>query len=159
MLPHLLPDDWKGGFVLLAGVFVMSAFLDNIAAAMIGGTMAKVLFRRKVHIGYLAAIVAASQRRRRRQRRRRHDDDDDLDRRRQPAGRARGLCRRCWSRCAIFGVIAASSSTPTSRSSATTRRGQVEFGRLAVVVAILAAAISANVWFNLTIPPYSTAFR
>ncbi|HRI17124.1 MAG TPA: citrate transporter, partial [Burkholderiaceae bacterium] len=60
ILPHLLPDDWKGGFVLLAGVFVMSAFLDNIAAAMIGGTMAKVLFRRKVHIGYLAAIVAAS---------------------------------------------------------------------------------------------------
>jgi Na+/H+ antiporter NhaD/arsenite permease-like protein len=60
VLPHLLPDDWKGGFALLAGVFVMSGFLDNIAAAMIGGTMAKVLFRRKVHIGYLAAIVAAS---------------------------------------------------------------------------------------------------
>jgi hypothetical protein len=40
LLPHLLPDDWKGAFLLLAGVFVMSGFLDNIAAAMIGGTMA-----------------------------------------------------------------------------------------------------------------------
>ena len=40
ILPHLLPDDWKGGFVLLVLVFVLSSFLDNIAAAMIGGTMA-----------------------------------------------------------------------------------------------------------------------
>jgi Na+/H+ antiporter NhaD/arsenite permease-like protein len=60
VLPHFLPDDWKGGFALLAIVFVMSSFLDNIAAALIGGTMAKAVFRRKVHIGYLAAIVAAS---------------------------------------------------------------------------------------------------
>ncbi|MGH8752068.1 MAG: citrate transporter [Burkholderiales bacterium] len=59
-LPKFLPDDWKGGFMLLAIVFVLSSFLDNIAAAIIGGTMAKVVFRGKVHIGYLAAIVAAS---------------------------------------------------------------------------------------------------
>jgi Na+/H+ antiporter NhaD/arsenite permease-like protein len=60
VLPHFLPDDWKGGFLLLAMVFVLSAFLDNIAAALIGGTMAAAVFRHKVHIGYLAAIVAAS---------------------------------------------------------------------------------------------------
>ena len=60
LLPYWLPDDWKGGFVLLIGVFVMSGFLDNIAAAMIGGSMAGVLYKRRVHIGYLAAIVAAS---------------------------------------------------------------------------------------------------
>ena len=60
VLPHYLPDDWKGGFLLLAMVFVLSSFLDNIAAALIGGTMAAGVFRRKVHIGYLAAIVAAS---------------------------------------------------------------------------------------------------
>jgi Na+/H+ antiporter NhaD/arsenite permease-like protein len=59
-LPKVLPDDWKGGFLLLAMVFVLSSFLDNIAAALIGGTMAAGVFRRKVHIGYLAAIVAAS---------------------------------------------------------------------------------------------------
>jgi Na+/H+ antiporter NhaD/arsenite permease-like protein len=41
-------------------VFVLSSFLDNIAAALIGGAMAHQLFRAKVHIGYLAAIVAAS---------------------------------------------------------------------------------------------------
>ncbi|MEN9560701.1 MAG: hypothetical protein RLZZ502_1912, partial [Pseudomonadota bacterium] len=60
ILPRYLPDDWKGGFVLLVMIFVMSAFLDNIAAALIGGTVAMSVFRKKVHIGYLAAIVAAS---------------------------------------------------------------------------------------------------
>ncbi len=59
-LPRFLPDDWKGAFVLLAMVWVISSFLDNIAAALIGGAMAHKLFRGKVHIGYLAAIVAAS---------------------------------------------------------------------------------------------------
>jgi Na+/H+ antiporter NhaD/arsenite permease-like protein len=60
VLPRFLPDDWKGCFVLLAVIFVLSAFLDNIAAAMIGGAIAHTVFRGKVHIGYLAAIVAAS---------------------------------------------------------------------------------------------------
>ncbi len=60
ILPRILPDDWKGGFVLLVMVFVISSFLDNIAAALIGGSMAHAVFRGKVHIGYLAAIVAAS---------------------------------------------------------------------------------------------------
>ena len=59
-LPDLLPDDWRGGFLLLVAVFVLSSFLDNIAAALIGGTVAATVFRHKVHIGYIAAIVAAS---------------------------------------------------------------------------------------------------
>jgi Na+/H+ antiporter NhaD/arsenite permease-like protein len=59
-MPRYLPDDWKGAFVLLVMVFVLSSFLDNIAAALIGGTVAATVFRHKVHIGYLAAIVAAS---------------------------------------------------------------------------------------------------
>jgi len=60
ILPKYLPDDWKGGFVLLVMIFVISAFLDNIAAAMIGGAIAFVVFNKRVHVGYLAAIVAAS---------------------------------------------------------------------------------------------------
>jgi len=60
VLPRFLPHDWKGAFILLLMVFVLSSFLDNIAAALIGGAMAHTLFRGKVHIGYLAAIVAAS---------------------------------------------------------------------------------------------------
>jgi Na+/H+ antiporter NhaD/arsenite permease-like protein len=59
-MPALLPDDWKGGVTLLFLVFVLSSFLDNIAAALIGGTVARHVFSGKVHIGYLAAIVAAS---------------------------------------------------------------------------------------------------
>jgi Na+/H+ antiporter NhaD/arsenite permease-like protein len=59
-LPKFLPDDWKGPFVLLVMIAALSSFLDNIAAAIIGGTIAGTVFRGKVHIGYLAAIVAAS---------------------------------------------------------------------------------------------------
>jgi Na+/H+ antiporter NhaD/arsenite permease-like protein len=59
-MPAFLPDGWAGGLALLAIVFVLSSFLDNIAAALIGGTMARHVFKGKVHIGYLAAIVAAS---------------------------------------------------------------------------------------------------
>ena len=60
VLPRFLPDDWKGAYALLLLIFVLSSFLDNIAAAIIGGTLAAAVFRHKVHIGYLAAIVAAS---------------------------------------------------------------------------------------------------
>jgi hypothetical protein len=60
LMPNYLPDDWKGGFALLGVVFVMSSFLDNIAAALIGGVMARQVFSGRVHIGYIAAIVAAS---------------------------------------------------------------------------------------------------
>src|SRR5690606_6105744 len=60
ILPRFLPDDWKGGFVLLIMVFVLSSFLDNIAAGRIGGTIALHVFKRRLDIGYLAAIVAAS---------------------------------------------------------------------------------------------------
>jgi Na+/H+ antiporter NhaD/arsenite permease-like protein len=60
ILPKFLPNDWKGGLILLLMIMILSSFLDNIAAAMIGGTIAMVVFKGKVHIGYLAAIVAAS---------------------------------------------------------------------------------------------------
>ncbi len=58
--PQWLPDDWTGAMALLAIVFVISGFLDNIAGALIGGAMAHTLFRGRVRVGYLAAIVAAS---------------------------------------------------------------------------------------------------
>jgi len=60
ILPRYLPSGWKGGFVLLFFILILSSFLDNIAAAMIGGAIAMVVFKGKVHIGFLAAIVAAS---------------------------------------------------------------------------------------------------
>jgi Na+/H+ antiporter NhaD/arsenite permease-like protein len=60
LMPDYLRDDWTGGLVLLGMVFVVSSFLDNIAAALIGGTTARHVFRSKVHIGYLAAVVAAA---------------------------------------------------------------------------------------------------
>lgn len=60
VLPALLPDDWTGALALLAIVWLLSGFLDNIAAALIGGAVAHALFRGRVRVGYLAAIVAAA---------------------------------------------------------------------------------------------------
>ncbi|MDC0675511.1 hypothetical protein [Nannocystis radixulma] len=60
-LSRLLPRrPLFGAFALLALVWVISSFLDNIAAAMIGGVMARAAFRGKVTVGYVAALVAAS---------------------------------------------------------------------------------------------------
>lgn len=59
-LPAVLPDDWTGGVALLGIVFVMSAFLDNIAAAVLGGVMARHVYHGRVCIGFLAAIVASA---------------------------------------------------------------------------------------------------
>ncbi len=151
-LPHLLPDDWKGGFVLLIGVFVLSGFLDNIAAAMIGGTVAAGLYKRRVHIGFLAGIVAASN-----------------------AGGAGSVVgdtttTMMWIAGAsplwvleaylggaialmIFGTIAARQQhayQPIQRDD--TRGAHVDPMRLVIVAFILAAAIGANIWFNLNAP-------
>jgi Na+/H+ antiporter NhaD/arsenite permease-like protein len=151
-LPHLLPDDWRGGFFLLIGVFVLSGFLDNIAAAMIGGTMAAILFKRRVHIGFLAAIVAASN-----------------------AGGAGSVVgdtttTMMWIAGAnpkwvleayvgglvalmIFGTIAARQQhayQPIQKDD--TRGSHIDGVHLGIVVFILLAAVGANLWFNLNAP-------
>jgi Na+/H+ antiporter NhaD/arsenite permease-like protein len=59
-LPAYLPDNWTGGLVLLLIIMILSSFLDNIASAMIGGSIALVVYKKKLHIGFLAAIIAAS---------------------------------------------------------------------------------------------------
>jgi Na+/H+ antiporter NhaD/arsenite permease-like protein len=152
ILPNYLPDDWKGGFVMLILVFVISSFLDNIAAAMIGGTMAAVLYQRKVHIGFLAAIVAASN-----------------------AGGAGSVVgdtttTMLWiagvnpmqvldayiaaiPALAFFGIIAARQQHAYQPIMKDAKAGaQVEFARLGIVAIILASAVAANVWFNLKSP-------
>ena len=152
ILPNYLPDDWKGGFVMLVLVFIISSFLDNIAAAMIGGSMAAVLFQKKVHIGFLAAIVAASN-----------------------AGGAGSVVgdtttTMLWiggvapsqvfeayigaiPALLFFGVIAAKQQhayQPIMKDAPTGIH--LEYARLAIVAIILVAAVSANVWFNLQNP-------
>ncbi len=59
-LTQVLPGGRIGAFLLLVLVAVISSVLDNLAAALIGGAAAITLFQRRVHIGYIAAIVAAS---------------------------------------------------------------------------------------------------
>jgi Na+/H+ antiporter NhaD/arsenite permease-like protein len=152
VLPRYLPDDWKGGFMLLVGVFVISAFLDNIAAAMIGGAMADVVFKRRVHIGFLAAIVAASN-----------------------AGGAGSVVgdtttTMMWIAgasptwvleayvgggvaLAIFGALAARQQHSHQPIQKDATPGTVVDGpRVAIVAFVLLAAIAVNVWCNLKSP-------
>ena len=60
LLPRFLPPGERGCFTLLALVWLLSGILDNIAAAIVGATVAASIFDRRVHLGYLAAIVAAA---------------------------------------------------------------------------------------------------
>jgi Na+/H+ antiporter NhaD/arsenite permease-like protein len=152
VLPRVLPDDWKGGFWLLVLVFVLSSFLDNIAAAMIGGTMAASLYNKRVHIGYLAAVVAASN-----------------------AGGSGSVVgdtttTMIWiaggsplqvldayvaavPALLFFGVIAARQQHAYQPIMKDAPRGMhVDFVRVAIVATILLAAIGANVYFNLRHP-------
>jgi Na+/H+ antiporter NhaD/arsenite permease-like protein len=151
-MPAFLPDDWKGALILLVMVAVLSSFLDNIAAALIGGTMARYVFRGKVHIGYLAAIVAAAN-----------------------AGGAGSVVgdtttTMMWIAgvsplsvleayiaagvaLAIFAVPAAVQQHRYSPIVKQPPRDlQIEWTRLGIVVAILLVAIGANVLANLKFP-------
>src|SRR5437762_5299495 len=157
-LPHYLPDDWRGGLVLLIMIFVLSSFLDNIAAALIGGTVAGTVFRRKVHIGYLAAIVAAS-----------NaggsgsvvgdttttmmwiDGVDPLD--------VLEAFVAAGSAMLIFGVPASLQQqgySPITQGAAAGVR--VDWPRVAIVAAILLAAIIVNVIVNVKFSAYSDRF-
>jgi Na+/H+ antiporter NhaD/arsenite permease-like protein len=157
VLPALLPDDWKGGLVLLWLVFVLSAFLDNIAAAMIGGTMALGIYKR-VHVGYIAAIVAASN-----------------------AGGAGSVVGdttttmiwisgisplwvldayiAAFVATAFFGVIAARQQQHYSAIIKDAPAGvRVDWARIAIVGIVLVAAVGANVTVNVTRPQDAGSF-
>ena len=84
-MPRFLPDDWKGAFVLLVIVAVISSFLDNIAAALIGGSMAQQVFKGQGAHRLPRRHRRRLQRGRLGQRGRRHHHHHDVDRRREPA--------------------------------------------------------------------------
>jgi Na+/H+ antiporter NhaD/arsenite permease-like protein len=157
-LPDYLPDDWRGAFVLLLMVFVLSSFLDNIAAALIGGTVAATVFRHKLHIGYIAALVAASN-----------------------AGGSGSVVgdtttTMMWIDgirpldvlhayvaagvalvvCGIPASLQQQAYSPIVKQSS--KRMHVDWGRVGVVATILLAAITVNVVTNVRYPEYSDRF-
>jgi Na+/H+ antiporter NhaD/arsenite permease-like protein len=152
LLPNVLPDDWKGGFILLVLIAVISSFLDNIAAAMIGGAMAHVLYRGKLHIGFLAAIVAASN----------AGGSgsvvgDTTTTMMWIAGVRPGQVFEAYAGAAVavafFGVIAARQQQayqPIMKDNP--RAVQLDYGRLVVVALMLASAILTNIVLNLKNP-------
>ncbi len=157
-LPAYLPDDWKGGVALLAIVFVLSSFLDNIAAAIIGGSMAATVYRERVHIGYLAAIVAASN-----------------------AGGSGSVIgdtttTMMWiegvpalavlhayvAAAAAFLVFAIPAARAQQRHAPIRRDAPagltIDWGRAAIVLVILVAAIATNLYVNLRHPELADGF-
>lgn len=153
-LPRVLPDDWRGGLVLLGAVFVLSSFLDNIAAAMIGGAVAATVFRNRVHIGYLAAIVAASN----------AGGSgsvigDTTTTMMWIEGVAAGEVLHAYvAAAAAFFVFAIPASIQQQRFSPIIKdassRVHVDWSRVAVVLIILGAAVAANVSLNLWFAEY-----
>jgi Na+/H+ antiporter NhaD/arsenite permease-like protein len=158
VLPRFLPDDWKGSLVLLVLVFILSSFLDNIAAGMIGGAIAHTVFKGKVHIGFLAAIVAASN-----------------------AGGAGSVVgdtttTMMWIAgvpptevlhafvgslvaLAVFGVPASllqQRYSPIQKDESP--NAHIDWGRVAVVATILAAAVAVNVTINTKFTDVSDRF-
>ena len=150
-MPALLPDDWKGAARAAHSGVVLSSFLDNIAAALIGGAIARHVFQ-KVHIGYLAAIVAASN-----------------------AGGAGSVVgdtttTMMWiagvsplsvleayiaatAALVIFGIPAAMQQQRHSPIQKKPRSGlRIDWARLFIVAAILVVALVANVVANLKFP-------
>ncbi len=152
VLPDYLPSDWKGGFVMLVLVFFISSFLDNIAAAMIGGTMAAALYQRRVHIGFLAAIVAASN----------AGGSgsvvgDTTTTMMWIGGVAPGQVFEAYVGAVvalvIFGVIAARQQYAYQPILKDAPKGaHIHWARLCIVAIILLSAVGANVYFNLRHP-------
>ena len=152
LLPRYLPDDWKGGFCLLLLVFVLSSFLDNIAAALIGGAMASAVYRKRVHIGFLAGIVAASN----------AGGSgsvigDTTTTMMWIAGVRPGQVFEAYvaavTAVLIFGTIAARQQHRYQPILKDNVAGASFHGsRLVIVAIILLAAIGSNVFFNLTAP-------
>jgi Na+/H+ antiporter NhaD/arsenite permease-like protein len=158
LAPDFLPDGWLGGLTLLALVFVVSGFLDNIASALIGATIARHVYKGRVHIGFLAAIVAAAN-----------------------AGGAGSVVgdtttTMMWiagkspldvfhgyvgavAALAVF-VVPAAMMQERHQPMLTHDLGgfRVDWARLAIVFAILIAAVAANVVTNLVAPHVSGFF-
>jgi Na+/H+ antiporter NhaD/arsenite permease-like protein len=60
IMPRWLYDDWRGGAQIILGVSFLSAFLDNIAACLIGGVIARKVYKGKVSVAFVASLVMAS---------------------------------------------------------------------------------------------------
>jgi Na+/H+ antiporter NhaD/arsenite permease-like protein len=157
VLPRFLPQGWRGPFTMLVMVFVLSSFLDNIAAALIGGTMAHALFP-NVHVGYIAAIVAASN----------AGGSGSvvgdttttmmwIDR--VAPGQVFHAYIAALTALFVSGIPAALQQqrlAPMMRVAVDTVA--IDWARLFIVVIILAAAVAANVLVNVEYPQYAAAF-
>lgn len=157
-LPRWLPDDWKGGLVLLVMVFVISAFLDNIAAVLIGGTIAAGVFQRRVHIGYLAAIVAASNAGGSGSVVGRHHHHNDVDRRRRAIGCRSRVCGRHSCLADLRDHCRKAAARISSDPDRCFGWFDIDWARLGIVIWILLAAMGTNIFINTQMPESSNSF-
>src|SRR6476659_7144269 len=150
--PDILPQGWIGGLTLLVLIAFISSFLDNIAAALIGATMARHVYKGRVHIGYLAAIVAAS-----------NAGGagsvvgDTTTTMMWIAGRSPLAVLHAYvgavTALVIFGIAGARLQERYQPLLATATSGiRVDWTRIGIVIFILMVAVAANLTTNLTMP-------
>ena len=157
-LPRVLPGGIAGAFALLAVTFVLSSFLDNIAAALIGATMAKIVFPARPH-RLPGGDRRRLQRRRLGQRRRRHHHDDDVDRRRVAGRTSLHAYVAAVPALLVGGWIASRQQhAHAPMRPAPAEAHPVDWGRLGVVAALLLAALAANIGVNATAPELANRF-
>jgi Na+/H+ antiporter NhaD/arsenite permease-like protein len=139
---------------LLALVFCLSIFLDNIAAAILGGVVARHVYGGKLCVAYLASIVAAAN-----------------------AGGAGSVIgdtttTMMWlsgispltlvaafipaaAAFVVFGILGALAQqrhAPIMQHASTTL--EIDWGRAVVVAVVLIAMLGANVWTSLFAPGF-----
>jgi Na+/H+ antiporter NhaD/arsenite permease-like protein len=148
VMPRLLPDDWKGPFVLLLMVFALSALLDNIAATLIGGAVTHAVFKGRVHVGYLAALVAAGNA---------GGAGSVLGDTTTtmlwiagvPAAKVLDAYVGSFAALAAFGFFASRQQDRHQRIAADPPRGvRLDWGRVMAAAAILAGALVTNLWIG-----------
>jgi Na+/H+ antiporter NhaD/arsenite permease-like protein len=157
VLPRFLPHGWRGPFMLLVMVFVLSSFLDNIAAALIGAAMARSLFP-SVHIGFLAALVAASN----------AGGSgsvvgDTTTTMMWIAGKSPLEVFRAYVAAVVALVASGLVGATQQQRHATMDRASlsnitIDWPRLGIVAAILVAAVAANVAVNMRFPAVADGF-
>ena len=131
----------------------MSSFLDNIAAALIGGAMAHQLFK--------GACISATwppssplECRRLRLGGRRHDDDHDVDRRHQPAIVLDAYVVAAVVALVIVATSPPSSSMPTRRSSSMRTNTPGRLGPHLHRRLMLVFAVGTNITVNVKFPSW-----
>ena len=158
LLPRFLPNDWRGAFAMLALVWILSSFLDNIAGRPHRRRDGAPAFSRQGPHRLPSRNRRRGQRRRRLERARRYHHHHDVDRRRftHLGFRSDYRLRRCAPHFWPARGRSATQHSPIMPD--TPGQVRVDWARVAIVALILLCALTANVLVNTKFPEAAAHF-